>query len=212
MSVFSLVKALLGTRIRLFEAGLAYDDLTISSTNANYGPKERNPVYSQFRDNGAGSRGVYLPTFKDAQEYPEELHFTAQTSHARKNDSDLYFHIHFTTDDALDLTDNGKSVVFFVERTQATIGGVFPLTTYVESVFTWDIPGNPAHVQYGHILHDLETVHGAGLGISSIFVMRIGRDSTHVLDTSSRRIMALAWDWHVIIDGFGSEEEGVKVV
>lgn len=203
MSIYSAIKALLGTRIRLFGAGIAWDDLRVPTTSAR-DAGVRPPNFAQFRDDGSGSNGVYGSEFIDGAE--RELFFEAQTPHARKTGTDLDLHAHFSTKDTVV---DGQTVQFFAEYTAAALFDVFPTTTIATSDFTWDT-ANPAHVPYAHLLHDIADIDGSGLGISSMILVRAGRDGSS--DTFGGHVFIFEWDFHIQIDSFGSEAEYAKNV
>lgn len=171
-----------------------WEDVAVDGLRAlGTGPNQ--PAFLKFRDNGAGSNGVYAYRFQNGS--LRELWFSTQFPHAIALGSDVNFHVHAVKPDA-----NAGSVRIGLEYAFANINGVY---------------GNS-----NIIFNDIDiTAFGAGehkvlpvaklpivCNISDVLVCRVFRDGG--VDTYGSPLWLLSFDFHVLYNSIGSYAEGFK--
>ena len=148
------------------------------------------------------SRGVILKFFSPTVE--NEVYFEIQFPHARKLDSELRPHVHWTP------AANGgedESVVWGLEYTWASFAEVFSNTTIIKT----DAPiPNEDLIKGKHYISNFPAISGEGKELSSMMVCRLFRDVSNANDTFNDFAGLLEFDIHFQIDSTGSRQEYIK--
>jgi hypothetical protein len=155
------------------------------------------PAWVQFKDDGAGSTGVYALAFDSGTD--EEVFFTAQIPHSYDEGTDIYPHVHWTPSDG-----NAGNVVWGLEYTWQNINGTFGNTTIITVTDSTDATDRK------HLYAAFAAINGAGMTISSILVCRLFRDANNAADTYGSDAFLLEVDFHYQIDTVGSRTETTK--
>jgi len=152
------------------------------------------PDYTQYKDDGAASSGVYAYEFDDG----DEIYFSVQMPHSWKEGSTIYPHIHWTPSSDVDPSDN---VGIGLEYAWADINEDFPANTSAEER---DIPTGVDNAD-AHLLHDIPEagIDGTGHTISSILLCRLYRQAA-VSDNYADPIWIFEFDIHYEMDMAGS--------
>jgi len=173
-----------------------WEDLGVSLTTAKPGAT-RQPGYEKFKDNGAGSTGVYAWHFDGSA--VEELFFERQLPHAfAELQGELRPHVHWAPKST-----SAGTVRWGLEYTGVSPLGVFGNTTII---YGEDVAEDAST----HQIAVLPAIDAATLAISSVLICRLFRDATHGNDTYSPDAVATSFDFHIELDGRGSEQEYVK--
>lgn len=195
-----------GTELRL--ASVQYDDLRVPVASTRSGGT-KDPDWAKFKDDGAGSQGVFLQWFDKANE--EELYFELQVPHAAVEAGDLFAHIHFVP------AANGASGEFVrwgLEYTWANLGDVFSSTTIIygdASAAATATSSEDASLTAGkHYIQSLGTISGTGKSLSSMLCCRVFRDATDGTDDYDDDAGLLEIDFHAAFDSLGSTTEYTK--
>jgi hypothetical protein len=171
-----------------------WDDIRVPMTSTTRQSSDA-PTFSRFKDNGAGSQGVFLFFFANNRE--EELYFTVQMPHSYEEGSTLYPHVHFVTNSAV-----AGDVTWGLEYTWANVNDNFGNTTLITSSIT--IPANTGNKQY---VMDIGTgIVGTGKLISSMLICRVYRPS----DTYNASVGLIEIDFHYQMCGMGSGTQYIK--
>jgi hypothetical protein len=182
-------------------AATVWDDITVfpdATTKGSSAP----PTYSIFKNNS--SQGVFLNWFSATTE--NEVYFSVQLPHKYKVGTTLYPHVHWTT---LSTAPSGTDVVWGLEYTVVSVGGTYNNTTILKANSVIGAIGTPSG--YGqHLITDLGTINGTGLGISSIILCRLFRAATDGADTYANTTGLLSIDFHFEIDTEGSRTQYTK--
>lgn len=128
------------------------------------------------------------------------IYFTVQLPHSYKEGSDIEFHIHLAYADG-----NAGNTAWTFTHSAAAIGGTFPEETTVSLVAAAS-PGEADN----HSVHDLATITGAGLGISSMALCSLARVGGDASDTYASAAYLVGLDFHVRKDTLGSYQEYIK--
>jgi len=180
-----------------------WDDLMVFADATSKGGSNPPTMSTEFKDNGSASQGVYVWMFASGTE--QEVYFTVQIPHARKADSDLYPHVHWTT---VTGTPSGSDVVWGLEYTVVSIGGSFSNTTIITAgsvIGSISISGTGQH-----LINSFSAIEGTGLGISSVIVCRLFRKVGDAADTFANAVGLLGVDFHYEKDTDGSRSEFTK--
>lgn len=173
-----------------------WDDLGVSLTTAKPGAT-RQPGFEKFKDDGAGSTGVYAWHFDGSA--VEELFFERQLPHAiRQLQGELRPHIHWSPK-----TTSAGNVRWGLEYTGVSPLGVFGNTTIIYAE-------DAAEAHSTHQIAQFPAIDATTLAISSVLVCRLFRDAAHGNDTYAPDAVATSFDFHIELDGRGSEQEYVK--
>ena len=185
-----------GVRVYSDDA-IFWDDVRVAADRAKL-LGNSDPSYTKFRDNGAGSTGVYAYAFSKTT--LQELMFSVQFTHAYKIGTAMEFHVHWATN-----TTKTGTVRWGVEFIPPTdIEADFPLTqiAYADAVIS-------ENNQYKHKYKDVISVDASHLqGVSSMMLCRVYRDAPN--DNFDDVAFLLEVDFHVQLDTRGSLEETVK--
>ena len=171
------------------------------------------PTWAQFMDNGSGSVGVYANSFADQAVVgnEEQLWFSAQLPHGYKQGTDIKAHLHWSP--AVSGSAN-QFVKWGLEYTWQSINGTFGTTTIItsdaSSASTATTSGDSTLTADKHYITALGTISGTGMGLSSILLCRLFRNSSHADDDLAQAAFLFEIDFHYEIDASGSREEYVK--
>ncbi|WP_166962770.1 hypothetical protein [Yeosuana marina] len=177
-----------------------WDDLKIPMNATNRGSSNQ-PEWLMWRNNN-GSQGVWLWSFSDGIE--EELYFVVQMPHGWKQGSDIYPHVHWTTQ-------SGKAgnVTWALEYTWSNVGVPFTAPVIISSS---TITKGNATVPYNHNLTSLPVISAFDKTLSSILVCRFFRKGNDGGDTMSGEVQVFEIDFHYQIDSDGSNQEFEKTL
>ena len=177
-----------------------WDDIRVPMTSVKTGGT-KDPDFIQFKDNGAGSQGVFAYAFDSTTE--EEVYFAVQLPHSWKQGTNLHFHCHWVK------SDGGAGNVYWAsECTMAEIGSVFPNTTETGSATV--TVGAMADGE--HNLTEIGELDMSGVdSVSTMIICRFFRKAGDVLDTYANDAFLLEADFHYEIDSLGSETEYIKL-
>lgn len=180
--------------------GITWEDLQMAGTAASVGISIRPAAMTKFRDNGAGSDGVYLPRFTQTTTAPlgtKELFFAFQIPHAFARGQHAHIHVHW----APSVTGVAGTVGWKVEYTAQKINGTFGLTGVLD-LSDVVAAGDPA---YKHRLTPLVDIPAGVLEESAVVVCRVYRDA----DTwASDEAYLLSVDLHIPQNKLGTHQQG----
>lgn len=170
-------------------------------------PGAKAPGFSQFKDNGAGSQGVFLYWFDPSTE--EELYFVCQLPHGWKEGSDIECHVHWVSADTA--AGAGTDVCWGLEYTWSDIDEVFGNTAIIYGDEQTNGASETLTVDK-HYITELGTITGSGHTMSSMLVCRVFRDAAGNGGTDDYDDDAglMEIDFHYEVNSFGSKEEYVK--
>ena len=176
------------------ETDTAWEDLRVPLERAKVAGANV-PTYSKYKDDGAGSGGVYVYSFDDG----DEIFFSVQIPHGWKEGSTIYPHIHWTPSGDASPSDN---VGIGLEYAWADIDEDFPANTSDEQR---DIPTGVNNADK-HLFHDIPAagIDGAGHTISSILSCRLYRQAA-LADNYAGSIWIFEFDVHYEKDTAGSQ-------
>jgi hypothetical protein len=170
-------------------------------------PAVAGPDFVQFRDNGAGSTGVYQYAFDPNTD--ESVYFNVQMPHSWIQGTTIDTHIHWSTI-APSTGTAGQKVSWGMEYTMVDVVGEFPTTTivYGDTPVLWT--EGDLVVPYKHYLTDLGDIDMSSIErCSAMFSCRFFRDSSGAggTDDYAQDAMALEVDFHYKINRLGSPFE-----
>jgi len=177
-----------------------YDDLRVPLSAIKLGGLS-NPDWVKFRDNGAGSTGVYTYAFDKASE--EEVFFEVQLPHSWMQGDTLHPHVHWTS--LANGTD--KDVAWGLEYTMSNILGSFGTTTIISS--NTQIASQVNVVAHKHMMTSLPDITMTGMTRSSMISCRLFRDATGALKTDDfdDDAILLEFDFHYQKNRMGTVAE-----
>ena len=175
----------------LFDFGAVFNSLPIPGTQLTHSAANT-PQFQQFRDDGAGSTGVYAWHFDDSQ--LEQSFFSVILPHDYKEGTDLLVHFHWAP-----ATANTGNVYFGMEYTIQNFDAVFPTTTVVAGTVAADGTALKHQTAVG------ATITGTGLKVGAILLFRIWRDGGHASDTLTGDAAFLAAHIHYQMNGLTEE-------
>jgi hypothetical protein len=190
-----------GTMVMVGDATV-WDDLRVPTT-AVKAAGVKDPHFSLYKTNGAGSTGVFIHWFDKAAE--EELFFTCQMPHGWVG-TDITAHVHWVpkTNGALNAT-----VEWGLEYTWADIGGTFGNSTIIYTKTTTS--GDATLVADKHYMSNFTAIANGSHTISSMLVCRIFRNATDATDdTYDDDAGLLEIDFHYEADMVGSRGISTK--
>jgi len=175
-----------------------WDDLRVPGLQAEL-LGLRDPSLEKFKDNDAGSYGVYAYHFDPDSN--EEVHFSVQLSHAWKEGTTIHPHIHWSP-----TTSGTDDVLWGLEYAWSNINDTFPTNTTVISVSTL-----ASGIPYHHQIASFPTISGTGKTLSSMLMCRLFRWADHgSLDNYDADAALLEFDIHFEINSPGSRQEYIK--
>jgi hypothetical protein len=169
---------------------------------------------AQFKDDGAGSVGVFVWAFADQAVVgnEEQMYFQAQLPHSYKEGSDIRAHIHWSP--AVGGA-AGEFVKWGLEYTWQNVDGVFGNTTIItsdaSSAATATTSGDGTLIAGKQYITSLGTINGTGKTISSMLVCRIFRNSSDATDDLAQSAFGFEVDFHFELDTMGSLQAISKV-
>jgi len=162
------------------------------------------PDFAQYKDNGAGSTGVFLYHFDKAAE--EEAFFSFATPPDYKEATDMYLEFKWVPKVNGGV---GLKVCWGVEHTIADEGEIFGAATlHYQDTATID----EDLVQDKHYRSEINTHPGAGLKIGHIHVCRLFRDATGAggTDDYDNDAVLLGLVMRYQVDGLGAATKDAK--
>lgn len=180
---------------RMFHDPVVWDDVRVpgSMTRA---AAANNPTVALFRDNGAGSVGVWGLSFANGSR--REVFFDIQFPHSMALGLTVVPHVHWAT-----ASNAVGTVTWDFEYTWASIGATIPVTQILTQTYTIPVGGE----QYKHQLTSFGDVSARDatltpFGISSMMMCRLARRGD--TDTHAQPVFLLEFDIHYPMDLLGS--------
>ena len=183
-----------------------WDDLRGPVNAVRVGPAGA-PDFSQFKDDGGGSTGVFAFWFDSGTE--QQVYFSAQLPHTYAEGTNIEPHVHWVSADTAG--GSGTDVCWGLEYTWANINGTFGNTAIIYADEQSNGSGETITVDK-HYYTDFAAISGTGKTISSMLVCRLFRDATGTGGTDDYDDDAglLEFDFHFEIDTVGSRAEITK--
>lgn len=179
------------------DGATTWDDLRVSMTNVKLAAANQ-PTWSLFKDNGAGSGGVYAYSFSAS--VMNEVFFEVQMPHGWKEGTAISPHLHWAP-----ATTNTGDALWRLEYTKVTINGTFGNTTIINGLDAGD--GTAFKHQLNAVFPDIDMT---GDLISTVLLCRLFRDAGDGTDTFTGAGFALSFDFHYQQDAFGSDTIATK--
>lgn len=183
---------------------VGYEDLPVLLTSLKLAGVH-DPGFAQFKDNGAGSTGVFCYWFDASTN--EEVFFGQQMPHAWTGTT-IHPHVHWTPKTTADGAPASQKVEWGLEYTWTDIGGDFANTSIIYG--NTHTPADANVVAGRHYLTDLGDITPSASqdGLSSILVCRLFRNATDATDdTYEADAGLLQFDFHYERDRLGSATE-----
>ena len=177
----------------LTDEAVRYEDLRFPVTSARL-PSANPPEEYLYVD---GSVLGFEPQAVEGNE--ERVYFIVQLPHAYNEGSIIYPHIHWTPE-----TDDAAAVRWKMTYSWANVGELFLASTPLAKTHDIDTDANK------HLITSFDPIIGTGKEISSVLICQLRRNSSHIEDTFDDLALLITADFHVVIDGFGSQGEFVK--
>lgn len=170
-----------------------WDDLMGESSLRLRGGSD--PALAAFQPGGSGT-SFYIYEFNTGN----EMFFVTQIPHRWLVGTDLSPHVHWTPG-ARGTAESGNTVAWKLDYSIISINGTFASSSTIDLTDTCD-GTNDKHQLSGGL-----DIDGSTLGISSVIVGRLYRDSgdTWATNTATNRPKLLQFDIHYQIDSFGSD-------
>jgi len=188
---------------------VVFDDLRVPVTSTTKGGT-KDPGFTVWKTNGAGSQGVFLYWFDASAE--EELYFTCQLPHGYKLDTTIVPHVHWTPKTTADGNPANQIVRWGLEYVWADMGSDYAANTTIVYGST-HVPADANVVAGRHYYTAFTTLTPpaeAGKGLSSMLVCRVFRDATNPTDNYEQDAGLLEIDFHYGIDTIGSRTDTAK--
>lgn len=196
-----------GGELTLLGTATRWDDFMVAINATKLGGT-KDPGFSKFRDNGAGSQGVFTYWFAPSSE--EEVYFSVQMPHSWAGTA-IYPHVHWTASTASDGSPADQKVVWGMEYSWTDISAAFPANS---SIVTGSAhtPADADIVAGKHYLTPLTAITPVATqdGISSMLICRLYRDATALADNFEQDAGLLQFDIHYEMDTMGSKTEFAK--
>jgi len=184
-----------GGDLRLNDSGTCWDDLRVPVSSLKV-PAANNPDWVSY---GAGRLLGFGAQAVSGNE--EMVFFTAQMPHNMKLDGEIEAHVHWLYTAA----EPTKAVRWHLLYNWVNAGQEINTTG---TAYVLASTGDPDT----HIYTDLgELSRSNAPTLSSMLICRLTRNSSNVDDTYSADAILMEIDFHYEVDGFGSEEELVKI-
>ncbi len=192
---------------------LKWDDLRVPLHSIRIGGV-KDPTFTKWKDDGAGSRGIYDWHFayQAVAGNEEEVFFDAQVPHGYKEGTDLYFHVHWTP---LVSGAVGEFVKFGLEYVWVNVNGNYPANTTIiysdaSTAAVASTSGDGTLIHGKHYKTLFPAITGTGKTISSILSCRFFRNSSHGNDTLVQDAIVPEVDFHFQMNSLGSTEIFLK--
>ena len=181
-----------------------YQSVNISMMTAKSGGGN-DPDFTQYKDNGAGSTGVYAYAFASNSE--EELFFNLSMPRQWTESSDIGVNFNWVSNQTGSSTQNVK---WGIEYTWANQGELFGNTSTATA--NDRIPSDSRVLTDTHYRTEVDVIDGAGKDINSTLICRVYRDGGDASDTFPYDAFLLDIDFHFICNSIGSRNEYTKGV
>lgn len=194
------VKVTKGGEMSFLGTATVWDDLRFDASMLKTGTSA--PGFAQFKDNGAGSVGVFIYWFDKTT--PEYVFFCAQLPHSWAGTA-IYPHVHWVpkTADATGLL----KVRWGLEYTWVDIGGTYGNTSFV---YALSAGGHTTAGKHEMTSWSSITPSASQDGISSMLVGRLFRNAPDANDTYDDDAGLLGFDIHYEMNTVGSKTESAK--
>ena len=177
-----------------------WNDLRVPLSATNQGPVKA-PTFTQWRDDGAGSTGLFGYSFSASSE--EEVFFDAQLPHQYVEGTRIGPHCHFSP--VINPTD-GQTVRLGLEYSWSNVNGVFPTTTTIYAEVTF-----ASNVAYEQLIGGFDPdIDEPTMKVSAMIGGRLFRDATHPNDTFTGEVVIHEIDFHYLAESLGSTNEFSK--
>lgn len=177
--------------------GLRWDDLRITLDRGNDATQI---------DYFQGSSGPQIWYFRNNAKL-ESMSFTVQLPHTWKEGTTIHPHLHWSPKTSASGNVEWKLEYSWVNYDSAT-PQVFPAIT------TSTVVANGPFTASSHVISSLTNgdagLDGTGKKISSILICRLTRNSDNTADTYAGDAGLLFLDFHILVDGFGSNNKFTK--
>lgn len=177
--------------------GLRWDDMRITLDRGNDATQI---------DYFQGSSGPQIWYFRNNAKL-ESMSFTVQLPHTWKEGTTIHPHLHWSPKSSSSGNVEWKLEYSWVNYDPST-PQVFP------SITTSTVVTNGPFTASSHVISSLTSsdvgLDGTGKKISSILVCRLTRNSDNAADTYAGDAGLLYLDFHILVDGFGSNNKYVK--
>lgn len=172
-----------------------WDDLRVALTQVPTGPGLSGPPVTLFRDDGAGSVGVYARKFRHTSD--DEVIFTVQFPHGWVPGV-IKPHVHWSPG-ADGVAQSGNAVRWRLEYTVAAVHGVFPVAQSI------DMDDTVTGTNYLHeITSDTTpTIDLSAYSASSVMLCRLTRINA-VANNAPVGLFATDFDIHIQVRGWGT--------
>ncbi len=174
-----------------------WDDIRVTPGAFSF-PGVNDPALADWQPGGSGATFMLYEFAEN-----DEVTIFCQLPHSYKQGTDLKPHLHWTPGDR-GTEENGNTVAWKLDYTIISPDGTFVTSANV------DLSDTVTGTDDQHELSPSNTISGSGLGVSSMLVGRLYRDSTGdtwSTDTVGNRPMILEFDLHFEVDGHGSDTE-----
>lgn len=165
-----------------------WDDLVVPLLASKLGGS-KDPGFAVFKDDGAGSQGVFAYGFDAGIE--EETYFSVQLTHAWVEGSDIYPHVHWSPGSSTNTGTVRWGLEYTVANPVNAPGRVFGDTT---TIYVDDAAEGEA---YRHQIAAFDPIDMTGYRASVVLLCRLFRDATNVADTFTADAVALSVDFHI---------------
>lgn len=194
--------------IMLEGSATAFNDIVVPLFNSRLG-NDRQAVWSQMKNDGSGSRGVYTFTFEDqnSSSDEEEVFFSIQMPHNWKEGTTIYPHVHWAPQ-----ASTAGNVVWGLEYTWVNYDATTPIAfsnTTIITATSADVASGDADK---HLITGFSSITPSASQnkISSILMCRFFRKSADGNDDYNGNAAVLSFDLHYEIDAVGSHSQYVK--
>lgn len=175
-----------------------WDDLRVGVTSLQK-KGTNDPLFTQVRDDGGSSTGVFAWEFQDISNssLEQELFFEIQMPHSWQEGTSIYPHVHWGPA----TTDIG-TVRWGLEYTIASVNDTFGQTTIL-----YDDAEITEASQYKQLIPaGFGEVDMSDYRISAIILGRLFRNSSHGNDDLEASAFLYSLDWHYQINTLGSSQ------
>lgn len=177
------------------ELATRWEDFRVPLFSAPTGPGLSEPPLTKFRDNGAGSTGVFARLFRHTAD--DDLVITVQFPHGWLPGI-VKPHFHWSPG-ANGVAQSGKAIKFRLEYTVSDVGSAYPLTVLID--FVDSVSG----INYQHEItsDSTPTIDLSAYSASVELICRITRDNS-VANNAPVGVFVTDFDFHIQMDGIGS--------
>lgn len=181
-----------------------YQSVNVSMMTAKAGGT-KDPDFVQYKDNGAGSTGVYAYAFSGTAE--EELFFNVSMPRQWNESTDVGVDFNWVS---AQTGSSSQNVKWGIEYAWANQGELFGDTS-IASV-TDRVPADNRILTDTHYRTEVDVIDGTGKDINSTLICRVFRDGGDASDTFAHDAFLIDIDFHFICNSIGSKNEHTKGV